>query len=242
MTDSRLTERQKKVLSILSLVIFAIFWVAVFYYVGRPMLAFVNRPNKFRAWVMEKGIFSRLIFIGMVVLQIIVAVIPGEPLELGAGYAFGAVEGTILCIVADLIGGIIVFALVRSIGVRMVEVFFSREKILSLRFLQKRERVNLFTYLIFILPGTPKDLLSYVVGLTDMRWSVWLLITSVARLPSVITSTLIGSAIGLHNYTVAAIAFGATVLLSIGGIIVYRIVCKRQNENNDTIEYTETNI
>ena len=66
---------------------------------------------------------------GMVVLQVVVAVIPGEPLEIAAGYAFGALEGTLLCMVGTWIGGLMVFLLVRRFGVRAVEIFFPLEKL-----------------------------------------------------------------------------------------------------------------
>ena len=69
-------------------------------------------------------------------LQVLVAVIPGEPLEISGGYAFGAVQGTVLCMLGAFLGGVVVFAFVRRFGRELVEVFFPKEKIESLRFLQ----------------------------------------------------------------------------------------------------------
>lgn len=66
------------------------------------MLKFVSEPEKFRAWVDGHGIYGRLAFIGMMVLQVFIAIIPGEPLEIGAGYAFGMWEGTLLCMAGAL--------------------------------------------------------------------------------------------------------------------------------------------
>ena len=71
-----------------------IFIGAVGYLVGKPMVEFVREPERFRAWVDSSGFVSRVIFVGMVIFQLIIALIPGEPLEMGAGYAFGAWEGT----------------------------------------------------------------------------------------------------------------------------------------------------
>jgi membrane protein DedA with SNARE-associated domain len=73
-----------------------------------------------------------------------------------AGYAFGIWEGTLLCLVGAVIGSIIVFALVRHFGVKLVEVFYPREKIMSLRFLQNKKRMNLLVILILLIPGTPR--------------------------------------------------------------------------------------
>ena len=227
----QLTEAHKKKIYLFAIIVALIFIAAVGYLVGKPMVEFVREPERFRAWVDSSGFVSRVIFVGMVVFQLIIALIPGEPLEMGAGYAFGAVEGTILCIIGCVIGSALVFLFVRRFGVKLVEVFFPREKIRSLRFLQDSRRLNLLTFIVFFIPGTPKDLLSYFIGLTDMKLGTWLLITAVARIPSIVTSTVTGDALGLKDYQFALIAFGATLALSLVGILVYRRLSARRHPN-----------
>ena len=228
---AQLTEAHKKKIYLFAIVVALLFIAAVGYLVGKPMVEFVREPERFRAWVDSSGFMSRVIFVGMVVFQLVIALIPGEPLEMGAGYAFGAVEGTILCIIGCVIGSALVFLFVRRFGVKLVEVFFPREKIRSLRFLQDSRRLNLLTFIVFFIPGTPKDLLSYFIGLTDMKLGTWLFITAVARIPSIVTSTVTGDALGLKNYQFAIIAFGATLLLSLVGILVYRRLSARRHPN-----------
>ena len=121
-----------------------------------------------------------------------------------------------------MIGSVIIFALVRKFGVKLVELFFSMEKINSLKFLQNKQRLNTIYFIVMCLPGTPKDLLSYFAGLTDMKLRTWLLIATVARIPSVITSTIGGSALGSEQYLFAIIAFAATLALSGIGLLIYR--------------------
>lgn len=227
----QLTEAHKKKIYLFAIVVALIFIAAVGYLVGKPMVEFVREPERFRAWVDSSGFVSRVIFVGMVIFQLIIALIPGEPLEMGAGYAFGAVEGTILCIIGCVIGSALVFLFVRRFGVKLVEVFFPREKIRSLRFLQDSRRLNLLTFIVFFIPGTPKDLLSYFIGLTDMKLGTWLLITAVARIPSIVTSTVTGDALGLKDYQFALIAFGVTLALSLAGILVYRRLSARRHPN-----------
>ena len=125
-------------------------------------------------------------------MQVIVAIIPGEPFEIAAGYAFGAVEGTVLCLIAATIGSIVVFMLVRLFGEKLVEVFFPQKKLSTLRFLKSSPRRDFLFLVVFTVPGTPKDLLCYFAGLTDIRFPVWLLICSFGRIPSIITSTIGG--------------------------------------------------
>ena len=228
---AQLTEAHKKKIYLFAIVVALLFIAAVGYLVGKPMVEFVREPERFRAWVDSSGFVSRVIFVGMVVFQLIIALIPGEPLEMGAGYAFGALEGTILCIIGCVIGSALVFLFVRRFGVKLVEVFFPREKIRSLRFLQDSRRLNLLTFIVFFIPGTPKDLLSYFIGLTDMKLGTWLLITAVARIPSIVTSTVTGDALGLKDYQFALIAFGVTLALSLAGILVYRRLSARRHPN-----------
>ena len=166
--------------------------------------------------------------------QVVVAIIPGEPLELAAGYAFGALEGTLICLAGIFAGSMIVFLLVRRFGIKLVRLFFSEEKIQSMRFLKNPRRLFIVTAVLMLVPGTPKDLLTYCAGLTPLPVTTWMLIASVGRIPSVITSTLGGHALSEGNYGFAAIVFGATALLCGGGLWLYgRMKQKNANEKCD---------
>ncbi len=230
MGELNLSAKQKRIVGIISFAVFIVFFLVLAWAIGKPMLEFVSEPEKFREWIDTHGIWGRVAFVGMTVLQIVIAIIPGEPLEMVAGYAFGGFEGTILCIIANIIGGVIIFALVRTWGVKFVELFFSRKKILSLKFLKDKRKLNILVYLLFILPGTPKDLLSYFAGLTNISWGAWLFITSVARIPSIITSTLLGGALGTQKYKLAIIVLIATLIVSGIGWLIYNLLCNYFNK------------
>lgn len=226
-----LSEKAKKIIAASSIAVFILLTLAVAWFIGRPMLRFVSEPERFRAWVDSGGIMSRVYFLGMQLLQVFFAIIPGEPMELGAGYAFGAVEGTLLCLAGTVAGSMAVFFFVRRFGIRAVEIFFSREKIESLRFLRDTRKRNTLMFLLILIPGTPKDLLGYFAPLTGMSPWTWLFITSVARIPSIITSTIGGSALGVQNYVFAATALGATLLISGAGLLIYRRICRAHEEH-----------
>ena len=133
----------KKIIGIISIILIIIFSVAVFLFIGNPLISFVSEPQKFRDWIEQFGFLGRLIFLAMVIFQVIVAIIPGEPFEMAAGYAFGTLEGTILCILGAVIGSIIIFLLVKRFGIKLVELFFSKEKIDSLKFLKNTKKLTL---------------------------------------------------------------------------------------------------
>ena len=217
-----MTETHKKWIAGSGILLFILLSGLIFWFAGKPLVQFVSKPEQFRAWLDARGLWGNVAFIGMVIFQEFVAVIPGEPLEIAAGYAFGFWEGTLLCLIGMTIGGALIFLFVRRFGVKAVEVFISREQIQSLRFLQNTKRVYLFVILAFLLPGTPKDVLSYCVGLTSIRFSHWLLITSLCRLPSIVTSTIGGNALGDGKLLQAGIVFVITICLSLIGLAIYR--------------------
>ena len=228
--ETHLSPKAKKIITIISIAVIIAFSAVVFWFVGRPMLRFVKEPEHFRAWVDAHGFLGKLTFIGMQVLQVVFAAIPGEPLELGAGYAFGVFEGLLLCLIGVFIGGALIFAFTRFFGRKAVEAFFPREKIESLRFLQNEKRLEFIAFILFFIPGTPKDLLTYFGGLTPIKWYRWLLITTFARIPSIITSLIIGNAVVDKDYPLAVIVGAATLVISAVGVIIYGVITKKRRD------------
>lgn len=228
--------KRRKIVSILSLVVLLAFFATVTILLWKPLADTFSQPERFRDWINSQGILGRLIFVGMVALQVVFAILPGEPMEIGAGYAFGNIEGTLLCLAGAAIGSSIVFLFTRRFGIKIVEAFISREKINSLKFLKKSRNLSLLVFIVFFIPGTPKDLITYFIGLTPMKMGAFLLISSVARIPSVITSTITGNALGTQDYVFAIIVFGITGILSLIGILVYNKITKSkdQEENAET--------
>ena len=220
--ESRFSVKQKRIITVVAIILVFLFSGAIAWLVGRPLIGFINDPEKFKAFVKGHGILSDFVFICMIVFQMIIAFIPGEPFEIAAGYAFHPIRGCLDCMIGFAVGGTIVFLFVRKFGVRIVEVFFPIEKIRELKFLQNSRRLNTVSFIVFLIPGTPKDLLTYFVGLTDMKLSVWLLITTIARLPSLVTSVLTGNALSSKRYEIAILVLVITLVVSGIGLLVYK--------------------
>lgn len=229
-----MTDRQKKAVAAAAIAIFLLFCGLVGYFVGVPMIKLAREPEKFQAMVDDYGIWGRLIFVGMVVLQVVVAFIPGEPIELAAGYTFGFWEGTLLALLGMVLGSWLVFALVRKFGIKLVEAFFSSEKIHHFSFLKDPQKAKILSFTLMLIPGTPKDFLSYFAGLTPLRTGQWLLIVTVGRIPSLVTSTATGAAAGKKNYILTAVMIGITLAVTAAGLLYYRYICKKHGNQDDT--------
>lgn len=235
-----MNERQKKLLTSIAILLFILLMGGIFWYVGKPLLEFVSEPARFRAWVGSHGLWGRLLFMGVMILQVFVAIIPGEPLEIVAGYAFGALEGTLLCITGQTIGSVLVFSFVRKFGVKALEIFFSKEKIDSVQFLQNSKKLDALVFLVFLIPGTPKDILCYGVGLTKMPLGTWIAISSVARIPSIVTSTIGGDMLGLGAHEFAVLAFGIALAIAAIGAIFYQKIQKKHAQEEESIKSKTT--
>lgn len=212
------------------MVIFLLFCLLSGWFLGVPMVKLAKNPEAFRAWVDTSGIWGRVLFVGMVFLQVIVALIPGEPLELAAGYAFGAVEGTLLSMIGIVLGSLVIFCTVRRLGPKFVEVFFPEKELKRLSFLKNPKKAKVLAFILMTIPGTPKDLLSYFAGLTPLSLRQWLGIVVIARIPSLVTSTVSGSAAGERNYVLAVVMLLLTLMMSGVGMLYYRKICKEQAE------------
>ena len=225
-----MTDKQKKAVGIGAVIIFIVFCALVGWLVGVPMIRMASEPEQFRAWVDGYGLLGKVVFVGMVVLQVLVAFIPGEPIELAAGYAFGFLEGSLLTLAGFLIGSAMVYALVKRFGVKLVEVFFDRKKINEFSFLKNPKKTRAIALILMTIPGTPKDFLSYFAGLTQLKLEEWLAIVAIGRLPSLITSTVTGAAAGSENYVLSIVMLGVTLLITAVGAIYYRCISKQQRE------------
>jgi uncharacterized membrane protein YdjX (TVP38/TMEM64 family) len=111
-----------------------------------------------------------------------------------------------------------------------VEVFFPQSKIQELTFLKNREKAQILAFILMSVPGTPKDFLSYFAGLTALTLRRWLVIVGIARLPSLLTSTITGAAAGEKNYLLSGVMLGLTMLMSLSGIIYYRKLTKAEQK------------
>lgn len=227
-----LTRKQQKTIGITAISIAVVLLAVIVIFVGIPLVRFLKEPERFRAWVEERGFWGKVAFIGMVVMKVVVAVIPGEPFELAAGYAFGVWEGLLLCMIGITIGSMIVFSLVKKFGVSIIRVFFSQERIDGMKLLHTSKKGNIILSIVYIVPGTPKDFLNYCAGLTTIKLHTWLLVCSIGRIPSIITSTISGDAFVQKRYFFGILIYVVTFLVGLIGVLVYDKVTKASEKIN----------
>lgn len=226
-------ERTRRLVVVGSLILILIVFTLIGVYVGLPLVeAFRKSPETFRDYVDSHGLMGKLLMIGITIMQVVIALLPGEPFELAAGFVFGWLEGGILCMIGCVIASSLVFMLVGIFGKKVAELFFKEDKIKQYAFLQNEKRLNILVFILFLIPGTPKDMLTYIVPLTPMRLPTFLWLTSLARIPSLFSSTITGSLAQNENYLAAVITYGITLIISGALILWYRrtSLSKKTNE------------
>lgn len=176
----------------------------------------------------ENYALGAIVMMLVTALQVVVAFIPGELVEVAAGFVFGGLWGTVFVLVGATLGSIIAILLTRKLGLKLFYTFFPDTDPNSLPILNNPTQRNAMTFLLFLIPGTPKDMLTYVVGLTDMKIWQYLLLTTFARIPSIISSTIGGDMLGSAKIMTAIYIFAGIAIVSLVGYVIYGKITKKK--------------
>ena len=204
--------KRDDVIKIIILLLVIIAGIFLFFYYD--LYTFFMNRKKIVDFVNSFGPLSVVIFIGLQILQVIVAPIPGEVNGFIGGYLYGPVLGTLYSTVGLTIGSWLAFILARWLGLPFVE------KVISPRIIQKYDyfmehRGILITFILFVIPGFPKDALSYMIGLSHMKTSTFLIVCTAGRLLGTIMLSISGyCARNGQNITMATI-LGISALIVI---------------------------
>ena len=176
---------------------------------------FVSDRLKFRDYINEHGIYGVAIFLSLQIIQIIVSIIPGEFIEIAAGISFGWFYGFILCEVGIFIASTFIYFVSRKLGKPIIQSFIGKDKFKKLEKFNNSKKRDQIIFWIFFIPALPKDLLTYVASFFDISYKKLMFIILVARIPSIITSTIAGNYIINKEYWKAIIIFIITGVIAV---------------------------
>lgn len=203
---------------------------------GKQLYEIFGNTESLKAFLAQFRGFDKWVFVAIRAFQTVIKIIPAEPLEIGSGLLYGTWGGLALCILGTMIGSFVIISLTRVFGKKLVSAFIPIEKIESLGFLKDEKKVYYTLFFIYLIPGTPKDVLTYAAALTKLDMKKFLLITGIARIPSIITSTWCGQEILNKNYTLAIVIFAATGILSVVCSLIYNKISKSKEKKNENCE------
>ncbi len=192
-----------------------------------PVIRNLSTPEgrvEFKEYLTNMGAIGILVLFGLQFAQIFLFIIPGEPIEILAGMCYGGIGGTIFIIVSVFIISSIIFFAVRKFGGKFVYSFCSKERIEKIensKLFKNPKKIEWIMLILFLIPGTPKDLLVYIAGLLPLKPLRFILISSFGRIPSIVSSTFAGSNLVAGNWKISIIIYAVT--FAIVGIIIFVI-------------------
>ena len=205
----------------LSIIVFIV-GIAVLSAIVIPLMFAYNDPKLFNSFIKNFGIWGIAVMFFIQVAQVIVALIPGELVEFVAGTLYGWFGGLVFCLAGIAAGQYIIFNAVKKYGAEFVESFSGSKAMEKFKFLKNEKKLKTVVFVLFFIPGTPKDLITYMVPFTKMSLKDFMVISLLARIPSTVSSTFAGGAFAEKDFVKLAIAYAVIAAISIAGVIVYR--------------------
>ncbi len=182
-------------------------WACRYYYL-------LDDKEKVRAFLQAAGPAAPLTFILTQILQVVLAPIPGEATGFIGGFLFGVPLGMLYSTIGLTVGSIIAFFLGRLLELKFVARVVSKETLDKFDFLMERQG-TLIAFFLFVVPGFPKDYLCFILGLSTMSWKLFLLLSTVGRLPGTLMLTLQGAKVYEGNYLVTGLLLGCCLVLAV---------------------------
>ena len=230
-----------KIMKLIALITtIAILLIARIYMI--PIIKQINTPEgqtQFKEKITNSRITGMLILFGLELAQVVLAILPGEPVELLAGICFGPIWGTIFLMVSVFIVTAMIYFFVKKYGRDFIYEFFPKEKVNKVensKLFKDPQKVETVMALLFLIPGTPKDLLVYIGGLLPIKTSRFLALSTLLRFPSIISSTIAGDKLLEGQWKVSILAY--VITFAITAIVIF--VVNRFDKNKVTEDVIKT--
>lgn len=169
--------------------------------------------------VQGAGGWGVLILFGLQFLQIVVAFIPGEITQFAAGILYGPWLGMLIVLIGCVISSAFIYMIVHRLGAPFVHGIVSTKYLEKFQEFEKGGKLKIIVFILFLIPGLPKDVFTYLVPLTDMKMKDFLIISNIGRIPGIFVSTFAASGLAEGKIIQSIIIFGVAAILLILGLI-----------------------
>lgn len=223
--NERSADNTKRILAILKLILLLIIVAGIpaflYFRFGSEIFS-ADAASRMVAYLKAHESTAALLIIGIQVLQVVICVLPGQPIQFAASYMFGVLGGLALSLIGAVIGVVISFYTAKILGRDAVHMIFGEEKVADYQKKLNSGKGLSIALLIYLIPGIPKDLVSYVAGISEMRFIPFLIVATLGRIPGMAGSLLTGYFYRQGNYIAIAI------LCAVVAVILAVCVVKRK--------------
>lgn len=221
----------KLILSILS-ALFLLALIILFHkYISKILLYIFSVDNM----TYIKNLLAKSGFIGWILLvlynaaRVILPFLPAQPFEILSGVMYGSFFGMINCMLGIILGSLVVFFIVNKFGNNLVLKLLKGENLSKYEAIKASKKIEIISFLIFLLPGTPKDTFTYIAAFTSLGLKKFLIFISIARIPTVLSLTVAGSNIIKGNLITGILIYAITIVLTLLGCLFHNKVLEKHN-------------
>ena len=203
MNNEASSDKYKKILALSKLILLVIIVAGIpaFLYLKYGAELFSkDSAERVVDYLKANSSIAALLIICIQIVQVVICFLPGQPVQFAASYMFGVARGFAFSITGAVIGTVISFYLAKLLGNDAMNLFFGEEKVRDYKKKLDSGRGLLLAFLIYLIPGIPKDIVSYVAGISDMRFRPFLLVATVGRIPGMLGSLMLGHFFGRQDY------------------------------------------
>ncbi len=183
--------------------------------------AFHSRKERIGRFLLSFGTYSSAVFVLLQALQVVASPVPGELTGLLGGYMYGKAFGFLLSTIGLTLGSWLAFELARLLGKPFVDKFVKKDILEKFNFLTTNAG-TMISFILFLFPGFPKDYLCYILGLSPMKLSTFLITSTLGRMPGTYLLTVQGASIRNAHYLTAVLVLGISTLALIVGYLYRR--------------------
>ena len=169
--------------------------------------------------VRNAGPLGFLILLAMQFMQVVVAFIPGEVVQMAAGMMYGPWLGAAVVLLGCVISSAFVFAVVHRLGAPFVRDMVPTKYLDKFNAFEESGKLSIVVFILFLIPAMPKDTFTYLVPLTNMRMRDFLVLSNVGRIPGIVISTYAANGLVDDNITQSIIIFAVVAVIAIVAIV-----------------------
>lgn len=195
-----------------------------------PMIHEIFEPggvDRVTADIRNAGPWGFLILLAIQFLQIVVAFIPGEVVQVAAGMIYGPWVGALVIWLGCVVSSSFIFVLVHKLGAPFVQAMVPEKYMGKFREWETSDKFNIIVFILFLIPGLPKDVFTYVTPLTHMSMKSFVLISNFARIPGIVLSTYAAAGLVSGNIVESVVIFAVTAVVAVAALAVYGRVAKK---------------
>ena len=220
----KLTKKQIAAIILIGVVVLAVLGAVIYFWPYIMSLQEEENQKIFQDWVRSFGPWGVIILLAIQVLQIILFFIPGEVIEFSSGLLYGIFGGYLICITGQILAIMLTYLLFRIFGKALVDKMVDKETMDKVD--QRNTRAEVLLFFCLLIPGIPKDVFNFVAPYCKVPMWKYIVITLIARFPTVFSSILMGAAILNGQFNLSFIVLVISATIGICGIIFNKQIVK----------------